>query len=166
METPAAPEKVRITPALIAEWTHDAGVLLDANCSDAEVVRDLRERGCTPRMAEMIVARAKAPVRARHRGYGLLALLIGGGMLLLGFVLYKYSGFAPHSGKGTLAALGLLIVGGMIALLGAYKVFSGSALDVETTVFGTADDELQGKTPIARSLMESVISPDDFGKRG
>lgn len=165
METPALPEKVKITSKLIAEWTHDAGVLLDANCSDDEVIRDLRERGCTPRMAETIVANAKAPVRMRHRGYGLLALLISGAMMLVGIALFKHSGPTLHSWSGSRIGLGMLIVGGMIALLGVYKVFSGSAIDVETTVFGTADDELEGKSSIAERLVDTAVNLEDFGRR-
>ncbi len=121
---PAAPEKIRITPALIEEWTRDAGVLLDANCSDAEVVRDLRGRGCTPRMAEHIVARAKGPVRRAHRTLGMRALFIGGGMVLLGWVLYG-------SWHGSYRALELMGLGAVVAVLGMFKLLTGSAVDVD-----------------------------------
>lgn len=121
---PADPRKVRITPALIEEWTHDAGVLLDANCRPVEVIRDLQSRGCTPKMAERIVSRARGPVRTAHRTLGMRTLVLGGGMALAGWLL---SGGFHHSAR----ALELMGVGGLGVALGLYKLLTGSALDAD-----------------------------------
>lgn len=121
----AMPEKNRITPALIAEWTHDAGVLLDANCSKAEVIRDLRDRGCTPRLAEQIVLKAKGPVRAAHRTLGLRALFGGGGMILFGWLRHL---IFHHSGSTWVVMAG---GGSVLALLGGFKLLTGSAVDMD-----------------------------------
>lgn len=125
MESPPADAgKVRITPALIEEWTHDAGVLLDANCSQDEVIRDLRSRGCTPKMAERIVARARGPVRTAHRTLGMRTLFIGGGMVVAGWLL---AGGFNHSAR----ALELMSIGGLGVALGLFKLLTGSALDAD-----------------------------------
>jgi hypothetical protein len=119
------PEKVRITPELIAEWTRDAGVLLDANCSSVEVIRDLRERGCTPRLAEQIVVKAKGPVRAAHRTLGMRAVLAGGGMILLGWLRHLVF---HHSGSAWVVMAGS---GSVLATLGGFKLLTGSAVDMD-----------------------------------
>jgi hypothetical protein len=125
MEAPADENgKVRITPARVEEWTRDAGVLLDANCRPAEVIRDLRARGCTPRMAERIVARAGGPVRGAHRRLGVRALLLGGGMIALGWVI---SAVFNHSYR----AMELMALGGVAVALGLYKLLTGSAVDMD-----------------------------------
>ncbi|HKB59774.1 MAG TPA: hypothetical protein VKC56_06960 [Gallionellaceae bacterium] len=120
----ATPQKIKITPELIAEWTRDAGVLLDANCSKAGVIRDLRSRGCTPKLAEQIVAKAKGPVRSAHRVLGMRAVFIGAGMILLGWVL---SLFLHHSWR----AWEIMAGGGAVAAVGGFKLLTGSAVDLD-----------------------------------
>ena len=140
METP--PEKVRITPQLIEEWEYDAGVLLDANCGEEEIVRDLRERGCTPLLARQIVARARGPVRTQHRILGIYALLGGICLVLLGW-WSLHNSVLSHYHK---VDIGEMLVGSLSALIGAFKLLTGSAVDVETTIHGTADSDLdQGR---------------------
>ena len=130
----AASAKTVITPQMVREWTHDAGVLLDANCSAAEVIRDLKSRGCTPRMAEQIVLNATGPVQARHRKAGLRNLLIGIVCLAVGWILLSWSrdpARAVTSIRGMYGAAALLAFGGVSALFGAYKLLTGSAVDSE-----------------------------------
>lgn len=150
METPAAPpQKIKITAQLIAEWEHDARVLLDANCSGREVISDLRSRGCTPLMAQRIVERVGSGVRAQHRMKGMMTLAGGVVLALVGWWLLGQMRSGVHvyrGGKGTIAMAGLVAVGCILALLGTWKLLTGSAVDVETTMAGTADDELdQGR---------------------
>ena len=148
MDTPTgAPPKVRITQQLIAEWEHDAKVLLDANCGAVAIIADLRERGCTPLLAKQIVVRVTGPVRARHRLYGLLALAGGSALALVCWWLLS-SNTPTHlpRGKGSVGVGLTLVFGIALALLGAWKLLSGSALDMETTLLGTADSDLdQGR---------------------
>lgn len=120
----AMPDTTRITSARIAEWTDDARVLLDANCSKAEVIRDLRARGCTPKLAEQIVLKAKGPVRAAHRTLGLRAIFAGGGMMLLGWGRHL---IFHHTGS----AWGFMLGGGVLAALGGFKLLTGSAVDMD-----------------------------------
>lgn len=126
-ESETAPGKTRITAALIAEWTRDAGVLLDANCSRTEVIRDLRARGCTPKLAEQIITRARGPVRAAHRTLGLRAVFTGGGIILLGWV---YSLVFHHSFR----AWEIVGSGGLVAVLGGFKMLTGSAVDINRVI--------------------------------
>ena len=133
MENEAATEKVRITHERIAEWRQDAAVLLDANCKPADAVRDLRARGCTPKLAEQIVMKAHGPVRAQHRRQGLGALVGGGALALLGMTAAESDLLSGFWLGGRLPLVGV-ILGLLVAALGALKLLTGNAVDIEDTV--------------------------------
>lgn len=129
--------KIQITSQLIAEWTHDATLLLN-DCTEAEVRQDLKELGCPPKLLEQILQKAKITVRARHRFLGLKTMFFGFCLIFIGgLLLYAgYSGIPIGDNKvvhiGALFIFGPLIMfAGMTwAVGGLYKFFTGSTVDV------------------------------------
>lgn len=63
-------------------------------------------------------------MRTAHRALGLRAVLIGGGMILLGWVL---SLFLHHSWR----AWEFIAGGGAVAAVGGFKLLTGSAVDLD-----------------------------------
>lgn len=130
-------EKIRITKTLIDEWNVDAVVLLDAKWSEAQVRQDLKERGCTPKLAEQILQRAKITVRARHRIEGMRAVAFGFGLIFLGFgmVYIGYVGIPignlrAHIGSLYIAGFMMALGGCTKVVIGLYKTLTGSTVEV------------------------------------
>lgn len=138
-----APNKSIITPQRIKQWEHDAKVLLDANCPATEVIAFLRDHGCPQLRAERIVSRVLPPVSIKHRTIGIITLAGGGGMTLVcGWLLHSLTTLGLHFGYINLSLIAGILFGVMMASLGLWKLLSGSAVEVETTLLGSADSEL------------------------
>ncbi|MCX7258052.1 MAG: hypothetical protein NTZ64_15400 [Polaromonas sp.] len=129
--------KIQITSQLIAEWTHDATLLLN-DCTEAEVRQDLKELGCPPKLLEQILQKAKTTVRARHRLLGLKVMLLGFCLIFIGCLLLYAGYFGVPIGDNKVMHIGaffifgpLIIFAGMTWVFGGlYKFFTGSTADV------------------------------------
>jgi hypothetical protein len=143
MEGPSnIPPERNINPRqLIAEWKREAKVLLDANCRKRVVVRHLVELGCPASAAKRIVNEVGNSVALQHRILGLY--LAGGGALLALVSLWLVT--ADMLFTFPLVEVGLAgtaVLGVLMVPFGIWKLLSGSAVDMETTLHGSADSEL------------------------
>ncbi len=150
---PAAPPapiadapKVRITGALIKEWTDEAEDYLNGGSTIAEVQQLLKERGCTPKFRDQVLRKAGEKVRARHRGEGIRSLLLGIGGAGLG-ILFTLSctgqinlgGYVMYSVKGALLSAGMAVVSAGWAVTGIYKMLTGSTAEAAPPSWRSVD---------------------------
>ncbi len=132
----AQASKVRITRALIDEWTDDAEDYLNGGSRVAEVHQLLKERGCPPKMRDQVLRKAGDKVRARHRGEGLRSLVLGIGTAGAGVLFtlactgqINLGGYVMYSVKGALVSAGMAAAGAVWAVTGVYKMLTGSAVE-------------------------------------
>jgi len=127
------PVKARITQTAQQRWLEQARQFV-RNGDSGEAVDDwLQAQGCPPRLRQELLAQAAAAGRDRHRGDGLRVLAAGLAVSALGVAVRQW---ATHDGvtrlSGRLEFWGLVIgaVGVMVALVGGWKMLTGSSVDL------------------------------------
>ena len=137
-DTAAQPLRKKIEEWQIDEWRNEAHTLFRHGNREAVVVQYLTERGCPPRIRDLVIAHARAAGRTHHRGAGLKALGIGGALCLggalacwFGFSGVPMGGYLLHSGKLVWVGLGAIAAGAMPLGLGLFKTLTGSDVEVE-----------------------------------
>jgi hypothetical protein len=139
METTEQSNKVRITAALIEDWTLEAISRYETGDSEKEILEYLKSCGCTPKIRERILHNAKGNVKSVHRGAGFRAFLSGAALLVVSWLLLRtiYGGIEAHAthirGGGKVLILGVLsgLAGAGFCLLGIFKFVTGSTMDIE-----------------------------------
>jgi len=131
-------EKTRITPEKIAEWEELALMLIESGNNDARVNAHLRAEGCTPKLAMQLVGKARKVVRGHHRKAGMKGVGVGVALLGLGLLIMAVAvGGIPigdwrvYSGKLVLVGGAVALAGTMPVLLGLYKMFTGSTVEID-----------------------------------
>jgi hypothetical protein len=130
-------EKVRITSELTQEWADVAQDLLDDGQSPVQVIRYLKSLGCTPKLAERLVASAGRHVRSRHRGAGMRGVLVGLVLIAAGGAMLFVAHNGINIGKWNVRAGAFYIIAGVLTLsgvvpvlLGFYKMLTGSTVEI------------------------------------
>ena len=132
--TASAPTvKPRITPDQQVRWLEAAkGFLRDGESMDA-VDAFLQAEGCPPRLRRELLRQANAGSLGKHRGNGLRLLATGLGVIALGAEVVWWamsSGGMHHSGRLAFAGTVIAVVGLQMGLVGAWKMLTGSRVDV------------------------------------
>lgn len=128
----APPAKPRITQTASQRWLESARRFLADGESMEAVDAFLQREGCPPRLRQELLRQADVRSRGWHRGMGLRLVVIGLGVMVLGGAVESWATSDVTRHGSVLAFWGWVIVavGAQVGLAGAWKLVTGSRVDL------------------------------------